>query len=101
MSWNEKNEAEWLKTREDAHDFMLNRNKKLIEEWAKSAGVKTPIGFYNDSNGTLTIYTDKCGQLIGYHGETVNYFKEVLKKEFGKEYKINFVEVKGGFVNLG
>lgn len=94
------NENDWMEFRAEAIRFAKERNSKLIDTWCKECGVTTPIGYYNDHNGTMTIYTDKPGWLIGKGGEKVNKFKEALKQEFHREYEVKFVEVRGGFANL-
>lgn len=81
-----------------------NRDKicKLIEGWCKEAKVESPVGYYNESiERTITIYTDKPGCLVGVGGCLVNKFKEKLCEEFYvNEYKVEFVEICGGFANI-
>lgn len=86
--------------RGEALEFMHNRNKRLIENWCKSSGVTSPIGYYNDSNGVMTIYTTHPGWLIGKGGEKVDEFTNELEKEFNMKYTVKFVEIKGDFVNI-
>ena len=93
-------EDNWMALRAEAHEFMHNKHKKLIEDWCAECKVTAPIGYYNDHNGTLTIYTDRPGYLIGKGGEKVTKFEEVLTKEFSKPYKVKFIEIRGGFVNI-
>jgi ribosomal protein S3 len=89
-----------MEFRAQCHEFVHNQHKQLIEDWCKECKVTTPIGYYNDYQGTLTIYTDYPGYLIGRGGEKVRKFEETLSKEFGKPYKVKFIEVRGGFVNI-
>ena len=94
-------EDEWLEMRAEAHAFMHNMHKKLIEDWCEECKVTTPVGYYHDyATHTLHIYTDWPGKLIGKGGEAVRKFEETLSKEFRKPYKVKFIEVRGGFVNI-
>lgn len=92
-------EDDFQRLREEALEFSYNRNKKLIEDWCRKAGVTTPVGYYNDYK-TIHIYTDKPGLLIGKGGELVNRFKEFLKSEFHRNMEVNIIEIRGGFVNF-
>lgn len=88
------------KSREDAIRWDMERNKAIIEDWCKEAGVTEPVGYYNERDkGILHIYTNKCGYLIGKMGCLVDKTTERLSKEFNKPYTINFMEIKGGIVN--
>lgn len=93
-------EDEWMEFRAQCNELVHNEHKKLIEDWCAECKVTTPVGYYNDHKGTLTIYTDSPGYLIGYKGEKISKFEETLSKEFHKPYKVKFVEVRGGFVNI-
>ena len=83
----------------EAIELHHNRIKEIIERWCKDAGVTTPVGYYDDRSGNIEIYTDRHGWLIGKGGEKINKFKEELEKEFNVKYNIEFIEIKGGFVN--
>jgi ribosomal protein S3 len=93
-------EKEWQQLRGDILWHNANRNRKLIEKWCQECGVTSPIGYENDLNGVMTIYTEHPGALIGRGGEKIDKFKEELKQEFGRNYEVKFVEVRGGFVNV-
>lgn len=78
-----------------------NRNKQLIEDWCKKSKMTHPVGFYNDlSNHIMTIYTDRPGWLIGKAGIRFDEFKAALREEFGRDYEVKFVEIRGGIVNI-
>ena len=65
------------------NEFVFNLNKALVEQFCIEAGVKEPVGFYNDqTNKIMTIYSNKCGYLIGYKGNNVNLFIERLNEAF-------------------
>lgn len=83
----------------EALELMHNKHKELIEKWCKESGVTTPVGYYNNHSGTIKIYTDRPGWLIGKGGENVNKFKDELEKEFNMKYNVEFIEIKGGIVN--
>jgi ribosomal protein S3 len=93
-------EDDWMEFRAQCHELVHNQHKQLIEDWCTKCKVTTPIGYYNDYKGTLTIYTDRPGYLIGQGGQMVREFEEAFSKEFGKPYKVKFVEIRGGFVNV-
>jgi ribosomal protein S3 len=60
-----------------------------------------PVGYDNDlSKHELTIYTTKCGIMIGKAGKCIGAVREVLKEEFNHDYEIKFVEIKGKIVNI-
>ena len=80
---------------------MARRNKFVIESFCKEIGFRQPVGYHNEfCKGKLTLYTTRPGVLIGYHGKGVDLLKEYLRKEFNRDYKIEFVEIRGGIVNL-
>ena len=94
-------EDEWMQFRAEAHEFMHNLHKKLIEDWCAECKVTTPVGYYNDMyNGVMKIYTDKPGYLIGMKGSKVKQFEAALEQEFHKPYKVEFIEIRGSFVNI-
>ena len=93
-------EYDWMEFRAEALRFAKERNTKLIEDWCKECHVTTPVGYDNNYDGIMTIYTDRPGHLIGKGGEKVNKFKEALKQEFRKEYEVKFVEIRDGFANI-
>ena len=92
-------DEEFEEMRSDAHRWMCETNKALIENWCKEAHYTRPVGYYNDLNGTMTIYAEYPGYLIGRAGVYVNQFKESLKEEFHRDYEIKFVEIRGEIVN--
>ena len=87
--------------RDEALEYMHNRNKELVKRWCENCGVTSPIGYYNDlSNGIMTIYTTHPGWLIGMQGIKLDAFVDELEKEFNRKYEVKFVEIRGGFVNI-
>lgn len=51
----------------------------VLREWKEESKV-THLMLYKIVNGVLTIYTDRPGPLIGFHGERVARFSEKLKR---------------------
>jgi ribosomal protein S3 len=87
--------------RGEALNYMANKNKDIIENWCKECGMTEPVGYYNDlSKHELTIYTTRCGIMVGKAGKHVYAVKEVLKEEFNHDYEIKFVEIRGNIVNI-
>lgn len=93
-------DLEWMQAREDASIYMKNRNTKIIDAWCSEAHVTSPVGYYNDLDGCITVFTDCPGALIGRAGTLVEKYKIQFNEEFHKDYKINFIEVRGGFANI-
>lgn len=95
-------ENEWQQFRGEALEFMRNLETKLIEDWCAECKVTTPVGYYfNWSKKVVTIYTDRPGYLIGVKGSKVEQFKVAVEKEFHMPFKVEFVEIRGGFANVG
>ena len=87
--------------REVAIQHMKNINKNILEKWCKDIGYDEPIAYYNSlSERKIIIYARRPGILIGRAGINLNPLKEELKKEFNCDYTIEFVEIRGEFVNL-
>lgn len=90
----------WMEIRAESIRISKERNRKLIEDWCRECHVTSPIGYDNNYDGIMTIYTDRPGYLIGKGGESIQKFKEALKQEFHREYEVKLIWVKDGFVNL-
>ena len=95
-------ENEWQQFRGEALEFMRNLETKLIEDWCAECNVTTPVGYYFDlSKKVVTIYTDHPGYLIGMKGSKVKQFQDAVQKELRLPYSVEFVEIRGGFANVG
>lgn len=95
-------ENEWQQFRGEALEFMRNLETKLIEDWCAECKVTTPVGYYFDSfKRVVTIYTDRPGYLVGMKGSKVDQFKAAVEKELRVPYQVEFVEIRGGFANVG
>ena len=71
---------------------MEKRISLIMKQWKTEAGVDSTIQLrYRD--GLLVIYSSQCGLLIGKQGNTVNKFREIIKKEMYNFRLLEFVEV--------
>ena len=69
----------------------------ILKEWKAESGV-THLMLYRLKNGVLTIYTDRPGPLIGYMGERIHKFTEMLKiVSFPKVTEVHIEETDGIF----
>lgn len=94
-------ELDWMRFREEAYKFNKNREETLLKKWLDNIGYKEPIGYYRDIvDQTMEIYSTRTGLLIGKAGSNVDKLKEMLTEEFRGEWKVKFVEIRGGFVNV-
>lgn len=94
-------ELDWMLFREKAYKFNKNREESLLKRWLDNIGYKEPIGYYRDIvNRTMKIYSTRIGLLIGRGGTNTDNLKEMLTDEFKGEWKVEFIEIRGGFVNI-
>lgn len=78
-----------------------NMEEAAIKRWLKEIGYTEPVGYYRSiSAGEMEIYTTRPGVLIGKAGVHVEKLRSILSEEFGREYKVKFVEIRGGFVRI-
>ena len=93
----------WEELRAEARAFMKEKEETLLKKWLNKIGYKDkePIGYYrNERNKTMEIYSTRPGVLIGKAGICVDELKKMLADEFRGEWKVKFVEIRGGFVNM-
>ena len=91
----------WEEFRTEAHAFMKEKEETLIKKWLDkiSYKYKEPVGYYrNVCTREMEIYARRVGCLIGKAGINVEKFRKMLNEEFVGEWKVKFVEVRGGFV---
>lgn len=75
------------------------KNERVMKHFFHKIECKAIIGYENDtSKNIFTIWTDKPGIIIGECGKNVNILKDILKKEFEKDYDVKFKEIKGGML---
>ena len=72
------------------------KNERVMKHFFWRIGYKGIVGYENNlGNKIFTVWTDKPGILIGKGGNNIVVLKEILKKEFDYDYKIEFKEIKG------
>lgn len=90
----------WQQFRAEAYAYMKNKEETVIKKWLDKIGYTEPVGYYrNIFNKTMEIYTTRPGILIGKAGVQARDFERMLSEEFIGEWKVKFVEIRGGFVN--
>ena len=94
-------ENEWMNFRAEAYEFNKNREETLLKEWMSNIDYKEPIGYYrNISQRTMEIYSTRIGALIGKAGTNVDKLEQMLSEEFRGDWKVRFVEIRGGFIGI-
>lgn len=91
----------WQQVRKDALRFARERDVAIVEKWLNGIGFTDPVGYYRNSfTLEMEIYTTRPGVLIGKAGVNARVFEKMLSEEFGGEWKVKFVEIRGGFANV-
>ena len=99
--YDEQEEMAWQKFREEAFAFNKNREETVIKKWLNEIGYTEPVGYYRNSwKREMEIYATRLGCLIGKAGVDINKFKNMLNEEFGGEWEVKLVEIRGGFVGI-
>ena len=99
--YDEYDEMAWQKFREEAFAFTKKRDEVIIKMWLNEIGYTEPVGYYRNSwKREMEIYATKPGCLIGKAGMNINKFKQMLTEEFGREWEVKLVEIRGGFVGI-
>ena len=96
-------DEDWEEFRAEVHAFMKDKEESLIKKWLEKIGYtyEEPVGYYRNSwKNEMEIYSTRVGQLIGKEGVNVDLLEKMLKDEFRGEWKVKFVEVRGGFVQI-
>lgn len=96
-------ETEWMRLRDEAYLFNKQREEGVLKQWLKDIGYRhqEPIGYYrNIMKKIVTIYCCRPGALIGKAGVNVNKLQTLLSNEFRGEWKVEFVEIRGGFIQI-
>ena len=91
----------WLDFRSEALEYMKNKEETVLKQWLASIGYREPVGYYRDTqNRTMILYATRPGLLIGKAGKHVVELEKKLSEEFFGKWKVSFVEIKGGIVNV-
>lgn len=87
---------EFEELRGEVLEEMDERNERVLKHFFFRIGNKGIVGYENklDKN-KFTVWTDRPGILIGKGGKNVDILKEELKKEFNRDYDVEFKEIKG------
>lgn len=94
-------EDAWQKFREESHKFVKSLEESVIKEWLDKIGYTEPVGYYRNAwKREVEIYATRVGVLIGKAGVNVKELEKLLAEQFCGEWKVKFVEVRGGFVNV-
>lgn len=89
----------WEEFRAEYLEWARKRDEAIIKEWLGKIGFSGTIGYYISCDGIVTIYSNRCGVLIGKYGKNIDILKEILNKEYSKkEWKVKFVENRGEFI---
>ena len=99
--WDDEIDEEWENFRAEANAFMKNKEESVIKKWLNEIGYTEPVGYYrNVCTREMEIYAKRVGCLIGKAGINVKQFEKMLNEEVGGDWKVKFIEVRGGFVNV-
>ena len=94
------NNNEFVKFVNECNESFDKRMKNVLLVFCKQTGIQLTFGYNNDLfRNKLTIYTKYPGMFIGFHGKYNDLLKELMKKEFLHDYEIEYIEVKGGFID--
>lgn len=96
-------DEDWENFRAEAHRYAKEREETLLKNWLDKIGYKDkePIGYFrNVCNNTMEIYSRRVGVLIGRAGINVDELKKMLSEEFHGEWRVKFIEIRGGFVTI-
>lgn len=91
----------WMRFREEALTYSSSRERSILKEWLDKIGYAEPVGYYRDTlNDVMEIYSTRPGVLIGKGGSNVKELEQMLFREYRTVYRVKFVEIRGGFVNV-
>lgn len=87
---------EFEELRGEVLEEMDERNERVLKHFFFRIGNKGIVGYENKlGKKKFIVWTDKPGILIGKGGKNVDILKEELKKEFNRDYDVEFKEIKG------
>lgn len=90
---------EFEELREEVLEEMDERNERVLKHFFFRIGNKGIVGYENKlGKKKFIVWTDKPGILIGKGGKNVDILKEELKKEFDRDYDVEFKEIKGKMI---
>lgn len=89
--------CEWFgKTKAVGSDFFVEdiKIRRFIEKEFPRTGVSKVVIRKTSKEGEIIIFTSKVGVLMGKQGAKIKEFEDMLKKKFGKDFKVVVKEVK-------
>ena len=90
---------EFQELRGEVLEEMGERNERVLKRFFFRTGNKGIVGYENKlGKKKFIVWTDKPGILIGKGGKNVDILKEELKKEFNRDYDVEFKEIKGKMI---
>ena len=90
---------EFEELRGEVLEEMDERNERVLKQFFFRIGNKGIVGYENNlAKNKFTVWTDRPGILIGKGGKNVDILKEELKKEFNRDYDVEFKEIKGKMI---
>lgn len=90
---------EFEELRGEVLEEMGERNERVLKRFFFRTGNKGIVGYENKlGKKKFIVWTDKPGILIGKGGKNVDILKEELKKEFNRDYDVEFKEIKGKMI---
>jgi ribosomal protein S3 len=96
-------EDDWMSFRAEALAYAKEREERVLKTWLTEIGYKPddPIGYeINRSKKITKIYSTRPGPLIGLRGINVEKLKQILSNEYRGKWKVEFIEVRGGFISI-
>lgn len=96
-------DEEFQKLRAEALNSAKKTEEIVMTKWLTEIGYKRndPVGYFrNYYTMEMEIYTTCPGQLIGKAGINIDKLKKLMLEYFYAEWKVKFIEVRGGFVNV-
>ena len=96
----DENDA-WQKFRSLMLFEARKQEEHLLKQWLEQIGYSEPVGYYRNSfDHVMEIYATRIGALIGQSGVHVKELEDMLAQEYRGTWKVKFIEVRGGFVNV-
>lgn len=88
----------WFGIRSEFYDMNKKACESILRDWLNKIGYTKPVGYCKDYlNREMLVYTTNPGILIGKRGSSVKEFERIMSEKFSAEWKVRFIEVRGGF----
>ena len=75
--------------------YFIDTILKIVSDWKKEAGVKTPVLYkFDRKRNKMVLYTTRPGFMIGRAGVLYNKYEALLKNDIrGREYVKNGIDI--------